>query len=368
MTRGQMLGRVILKLFIFAVAIILSVLQCMSSYPSDNFEFLDFSKAQSGTEETAYLHPNTLIYDSSNTTVTYDDEGVPTVTFTGDTTLYYYIPNMTYQLTKAEQKYLSTATVEKQEAYHAWLAENKFGIRYGFFFYGADINGSLLVNGNSFLSSKSEYLSTSFTTDTHQLSSGEGYLFEIRTGNYDKNLEYQSLGSGSFQLKAYLLYDAPNRYYSMEENVNRFDAIPHLSVEEQLPILLGMLIGNVSSVPRLPQIFLVANFIYLFIIAFLLSIPYWGQAFKQGMNKGWKFAVRHLLFAPVTVKIMKNLVTGEKWTEIVFDGRIVLTIFTIFITVMISFIYQIIIAIPSLILDIIKLCSPASDTVKLRVR
>ena len=69
-----------------------------------------------------------------------------------------------------------------------------------------------------------------------------------------------------------------------------------------------------------------------------------------------------------TVKIMKNLVTGEKWTEIVFDGRIVLTIFTIFITVMISFIYQIIIAIPSLILDIIKLCSPASDTVKLRVR
>ena len=133
MTRGQMLGRVILKLFIFAVAIILSVLQCMSSYPSDNFEFLDFSKAQSGTEETAYLHPNTLIYDSSNTTVTYDDEGVPTVTFTGDTTLYYYIPNMTYQLTKAEQKYLSTATVEKQEAYHAWLAENKFGIRYGFF-------------------------------------------------------------------------------------------------------------------------------------------------------------------------------------------------------------------------------------------
>ena len=150
--------------------------------------------------------------------------------------------------------------------------------------------------------------------------------------------------------------------------MNRFDAIPHLSVEEQLPILLGMLIGNVSSVPRLPQIFLVANFIYLFIIAFLLSIPYWGQAFKQGMNKGWKFAVRHLLFAPVTVKIMKNLVTGEKWTEIVFDGRILFTIFTIIITVMISFIYQIIIAIPSLILDIIKLCSPASDTVKLRVR
>ncbi len=348
MSKSKLLGRVILKLFVLAISIFFVILQCASMYPADNMEFLDLSRVMAGSMETACENPSTLVYDPSGATVTVDEAGDPTITIAADTTLYYFMPALTYKMTGAEEKYLAKTTPEKKQAYLDWLAESEFGIRYGFICYG-DAKGSVFVNGEECLISTREYLSTAFTSGTKKLREGDGYLFEIKASGLD---------AGTFTMKAYLQYDPPNRYYNLLEGKNSFDAIPVMDTGDQVGMIVSQMLGNVGSVPRLPQIFVTTLGIYFFIVSLMLSIPYWGGAIKRGSKYGLRAALWYFFASPIMTEDLVDRRTGEVKSSSWGMGclmKLGYAVCIFFFVIFLFIVWQILIAIPSLIFDISRL-------------